>query len=266
MKVCAVQLDVHIADRDYNTKNAAKQIELAMGSNPDVLVLPELWDLGFYPTNVVELGDDGGKKAQAFLSEQAARHNVNIVGGSIVRREGEKIWNTTYVFDRKGQQIATYDKIHLFSPSGEHVTFQAGNALNVFQLDGVPVGSVICYDMRFGELIRSLALEGIKLLIAPAAWPHPRLPHWRLLAQARAVENQFFVVAVNASGKSETLTYCGHSIMVNPWGDIIAEAGEGEQILTGECDFGVVEDIRSRINVFRDRRHSLYTINRDLQS
>ena len=260
MKVCAVQIGAVAGNRFANMQKVEKQLALVAREGADVAVLPELWDLGFYPNNVLELGDEDGELAQAFLAKQAVTQDINIIGGSIVCKNGGRLYNRAYVFDRKGSLVAQYDKIHLFSPAGENKKFEAGSQLAVFELDGVPVGLVLCYDMRFGELIRTLALKGIKVLFSPAAWPHPRLNHWRLLVQARAVENQFFVVAVNAVGSVNALTICGHSMMVDPWGAIIAEAGDGEQVLSGTLDFSVIEEIRGRINVFQDRRPELYDV------
>ena len=260
MKISALQLSVRLGDRRANQENAAVQIEAAMPACPDVLALPELWDIGFYPANVLELGDEDGRLAREFLSAQARRHRVNIVGGSIVRRQGDKIWNTAYVFDRQGGLVSAYDKIHLFTLAGEHKLFQPGSALALYELDNVPVGGITCYDIRFCELPRSVALAGAKVLFVPAAWPHPRLRHWRVLVQARAVENQFFVVAVNAAGQVNGVKLCGHSLMVDPWGEEIAEAGEEEQILTGVCDLSVIENIRNKLNMFRDRRPECYRL------
>lgn len=260
MKICALQLDVRLGDREANMANASVQIELAMRTSPDVLVLPELWDLGFYPANVLELGDEDGCMAQEFLSGQARRHAVNIVGGSIVRRKENTIWNTTYIFDRQGALVSTYSKIHLFTLAGEQNQFQAGTTLALYELDKVPVGSITCYDIRFCELARTLALAGAKMLFVPAAWPHPRLQHWRILAQARAIENQLFVVAVNGSGRAGDVKCFGHSLMVDPWGEVIAEAGEGEQILTGVCDVAVADHVREKLSVFRDRRPECYRL------
>ena len=262
MKVSGLQMDVVLGDRKKNQEKVRKMVSEAMDKRPDVLVLPELWDLGFFPKNALELGDVGGELAQKFLSELAREHQVNIVGGSIVRREGDQIFNSQYVYDRQGSLVATYDKVHLFSPSGEHEIFQKGDRSADFELDGVKMGSIICYDLRFTEWVRMVALEGAQVLFAPAAWPHPRLNHWRLLGQVRAIENQFFVVAVNHSGEAYQLDFCGHSQMVDPWGEVIVEAGDGEEILTGELDFSVIQDIRERINVFRDRRPELYEVNK----
>ena len=260
MKISAIQLEVVLGDREANLKKVEQRIEEAIAQNPDVIVLPELWDIGFFPKNALDIGDVEGKIAQEFLSSQAKKYQVNIVGGSIVRRVGDQIFNSQYVYDRQGELVASYDKAHLFSPSGEHQVFQAGDKIAVYELDGVKMGSIICYDIRFSEWVRMTALAGAQVLFAPAAWPHPRLNHWRLLAQVRAIENQFFVVSVNQAGKAYELHFCGHSQMVNPWGETIVEAGDNEEVVTGELDFSIIKDIRERINVFRDRRPELYEL------
>lgn len=260
MKVAALQLDVALGDRSANFVKVDRKIAEAMEGKPDVIVLPELWDLGFFPKNALELGDIEGEQAQEFLQEQAEKHQVNIVGGSIVCRKGDQIFNTQYVYNRSGEKVSEYNKVHLFSPSGEHLAFEAGDKLAVYELDGIKVGSIICYDLRFGEWVRMNALAGAQVLFAPAAWPHPRLNHWRLLGQVRAIENQFFVVSVNHAGQAYALDFCGHSQMVDPWGEVISEAGDGEEILFGELDFSIIQDIRERINVFRDRRPELYKL------
>ena len=104
------------------------------------------------------------------------------------------------------------------------------------------------------------ALAGAKILFVPAAWPHPRLAHWQILNRARAIENQLFVVAVNSCGTCGDYHFCGHSMIIDPWGEVLAEGGDGEVVVTGEIDLSVIDDIRSRINVFRDRRPELYQL------
>lgn len=262
MKVTSLQMDVTLGKRQQNMQKVRSLTEQAMKEQPDVLVLPELWDVGFFPKNVVELSDQNGELAKKFLSSLAKEYKINLVGGSIVRGDKDAIYNTQYIFDRQGNLIAEYDKVHSFSPSGEHETFKAGNKAVTYELDGIKMGSIICYDLRFLEWVRVVALAGAQVLFVPAAWPHPRLNHWRLLNQVRAIENHFFVIAVNHAGKANELEFCGHSLMVNPWGEIIAEAGDNEEILTGELDFAIIKDIRERINVFRDRRPELYDVNK----
>ncbi|MDR2893080.1 MAG: carbon-nitrogen family hydrolase [Deltaproteobacteria bacterium] len=281
MRIAALQMFSQLGNRTANQRRAAALIEEAMQgaaglsahARPDVLVLPEMWDLGYYPSNVLELGDEDGEEARRFLSSLAKAHAVNIVGGSVVRRQTStgsagnkgskeskdgKIWNTTYVFDRQGELVSSYDKAHLFSFAGEEQVFQPGNALAWYELDGVKAASVICYDLRFCELTRGLALGGAQLLFAPAAWAYPRLNHWRLMLLARAVENQFFVIGVNACGQPDKLKFCGHSMLVDPSGEILAEAGDEEAIIVADCELACLPTVRSRINVYRDRRPDLY--------
>jgi len=258
MKISIVQMDVVLGDRAANKERAVAGISRSMADSPDVVVLPELWDLGYYPANVLELGDPDGREARSLLGDLAARHGVHIVGGSIVRRLGDTLRNTCFVFDRTGKELAVYDKMHLFSPSGEHLHFQAGETAAVFSLDGVPCGVLICYDLRFGELARMLALAGAEVLFAPAAWPHPRLRHWQLLCQTRAMENQCFLAAANVSGHCGKARLAGHSQIVDPWGEVLAEAGETPELLSARCDFSVLRDVRARMSIFADRKPALY--------
>lgn len=258
MKIGIVQMNVVLGDRAANRATVVDGIGRAMADAPDVIVLPELWDLGFYPSNVRELGDPDGREARELLGGLAVRHGVNIVGGSIVRRLGDALYNTCLVFDRAGKELAAYDKTHLFSPSGEQRHFQAGETTALFSLDGILCGVLICYDLRFGELARTLVLEGAELLFVPAAWPHPRLGHWQLLCRTRALENQCFLAAANACGSTGKLRLCGYSQVVDPWGEVLAEAEEKPGSLTAECDFSVLRDVRARMNIFADRRPGLY--------
>lgn len=260
MKISALQMDAILGDREANQHTAVSLMQEAMNDSPDVLVLPELWDVGFYPPKALEYGDEEGQSAKSLLSAFASGYRVNVVGGSIARRTGDTVRNTCYVFNRAGKLVAEYDKIHSFSPSAEDKLFQAGNKSCVFLLDDVPCGVIICYDLRFGELSRMLALAGAQIIFAPAAWPHPRLNHWRLLSQARAIENQCFFAAVNNCGKAGKVTFCGSSMIVDPWGEILAKAGQDQICIAADCDLGVLKDIRQKINVFRDRRPALYRI------
>lgn len=232
----------------------------AMAGAPDVLVLPELWDLGFYPADVRELSDAEGREAEAFLGGLAREHGVNIVGGSIARRTQSGVRNSCMVFDRRGGLAGIYDKCHLFSPGHEDRHFEAGDEAGLFDLDGIRAGVLICYDLRFGEFAGSLALQGAKLLFVPAAWPRPRLDHWQLLCRSRAVENQCFVAAANGCGQLGKLSFCGHSVIVDPSGAILAEAAEDAQCVTAGCDPALVEAARARLPVFTDRRPELYAV------
>lgn len=258
MKVAAIQSALVLGEVEQNYALAAEGIEKAAAEGTDIVVLSELWNTSFYPENVYDLADDDGKRSQAFLSAAARKYHVNIVGGSVASVRQGRLYNTTYVVDRQGQVAGTYDKVHLFTPGKEDAVFTAGDRLNVFELDGVKMASIICYDLRFGEWVRMAALAGAKVLFVPAAWPKLRREHWQILNQARAIENQFFVVAVNSCGLAGDTPFGGTSMLIDPWGKILAQAGAEPAIIQGDLDLSVIDGIRSTINVFRDRRPELY--------
>lgn len=166
--------------------------------------------------------------------------------------------NTIYVFDRQGNEAAEYSKIHLFRLMDEEKHLVSGDRVGEFTVEGVPAGMMICYDIRFPELARRLALVGAKILFVPAEWPHPRLHHWRTLLQARAIENQMYVVACNRVGVSGSTEFFGHSMVIDPWGEVIAEGGESEEIIHASVSLDLVDEVRTRIPVFEDRRPQLY--------
>lgn len=143
---------------------------------------------------------------------------------------------------------------------GEHEFFGYGGRVVDFMMDGIHCGVVICYDIRFLELVRTLALRGISVLFVVAQWPAARLFHWETLNRARAIENQLFVACTNSCGTAGETVYAGHSALLDPLGEAIASAGANEEIITGELDPGILEHIRGTINVYRDRRPELYQI------
>lgn len=259
MKVSAIQMAIAFNDPLENERKIERLIRETVDSEkPDVIVLPEMWNVSFFPDNPKETADSDGKRTKELLSSLSKEHKINIIGGSVATLIDGDFYNTSYTFDRTGELIHTYHKVHLFSPSNEHETFQAGNKLGVFEIDGVKVGIATCYDLRFVEWIRMMALEDISVLFVPAAWPHPRVFPWQTLQRARAIENQFFVVGVNSVGHTDDLSFCGHSMILNPLGETLTEAAEDEMILTADLDLNMKKQIREKMNVFNDRRPELY--------
>lgn len=258
MKISIVQCALNFGDVDENFKLIEGKIRDAAKENPDVIVLPEMWNTSFIPENIRELRDLDAKRSKDILQKLSKELNVNIVGGSVSNERDGKLYNTSLIYNRNGELIGEYNKVHLFSPSGEHNIFEKGDKLVTFELDGVKCGVVICYDLRFVEWIRKYALKDIKVLFVPAAWPEIRNLHWDTLNRARAIENQMFVVNVNSLGESTSGKFGGHSAIIDPWGEYIIEPDDVEEIKNGEIDFSVIEDIRARINVFNDRREELY--------
>ena len=261
MKISCIQMDMRLGEVDYNYAHAAALIrETAEREHPDTVVLPETWNTGYYPEDLSAAADQDGARTKAEFSALAKELNINIVCGSVANGKNGGIYNTAYVFDRSGKAAAEYDKIHLFTYAKEEEHFQPGDHLCRFTLDGQRCALIICYDLRFPELTRTLAVEGLDLLFVPAQWPDKRSMHLQTLARARAIENQMFLVLCNSVGTAGSTRCGGGSAVIDPWGEYLARARDEEEVITAEADFGVLEGIRSGINVFRDRRPELYHI------
>lgn len=268
MKVSILQMPIDKGNIEHNLDAMSAMLEETMNSSnrPDAVLLPELWNTGFHPSPIREFADsqDNWKNHMGRL---ASEYTVNIIAGSLAVERNGHIYNTCYVFDRTGTNIASYDKIHLFTPSKEHKYFTPGNQITTFMLDGIKCGVIICYDLRFPELSRQLALNGVSILFVAAAWPVERLQHWDTLLRARAIENQFFVAAANGISprKGESLHLGGGSAIYDPWGSLLAQGSTDNlkgEILQANLQPGVIAQIRSQINIFQDRRPDVYTLNR----
>ncbi len=260
LRLALLQMHIEAGQPDINFNKLAELLEQAVGgaNKPDVIMFPEMWNTGYALTEIRQLADREGERTKAFLSEFSRKHSVFIIGGSIAELKAGEVFNTIYAFDREGNVISDYSKIHLFRLMDEEKHLAAGDKPGRLELDGQEAGMMICYDIRFPELARKLALGGAKLLFVPAEWPNPRLHHWRTLLTARAIENQMFVIACNRMGKSGDTEFFGHSMVLDPWGEVIAEANGEETILFADIDLALVDAVRSKIPVFEDRRPAVY--------
>lgn len=258
IKVALIQSHIAFGNPDENYKHFGEQIKAATKELPDLIILPELWTTGYDLERIREIGDPNGERTKEFLREHARSSQTTIVGGSIAEIRADGVFNTTYVVNPQGEIISEYRKIHLFRLMDEEKYLSPGDQLSTFELGGHRFGLSICYDLRFPEMARTYALNGVKTIIYPAEWPHPRLHHWRTLLQARAIENQMFILSCNRVGKAGDTHFFGHSMAINPWGEILAEGSEEEEILTTVINLDEVEEVRSKIPVFTDRREELY--------
>ncbi|SDC75960.1 Carbon-nitrogen hydrolase [Paenibacillus sp. UNCCL117] len=258
--VALLQMDIAIGEPERNYGKLELLLKQAVDheQKPDVIVIPEMWNTGYALDRIHELADPAGERTRAMLSDFSGKHQVNILGGSIAEKRADGVYNTTYAFDREGREIGSYSKIHLFRLMDEEKYLKSGASLGQLELDGISAGAMICYDIRFPELARKLALGGAKLLFVPAEWPNPRLHHWRTLLQARAIENQMFVIACNRVGISGTTEFFGHSMVIDPWGEVLAEGDGAESIVRATINLDLVDEVRSRIPIFEDRRPALY--------
>ncbi|MED4885350.1 carbon-nitrogen family hydrolase [Bacillus smithii] len=260
-KMACLQLDIAFGAPPENRQLVQNEVEKIAAQHPDIIVLPELWTTGYDLTRLDEIADKEGEDTKAFIGELARRHRINIVAGSVAKKTKDGTTNTMYVADRNGDIVGEYSKLHLFQLMDEHLYLRSGDAPGLFTLENTLCAGVICYDIRFPEWIRVHALQGAEVLFVVAEWPLPRLSHWRTLLQARAIENQCYVVACNRAGRDPNNTFAGHSLIIDPWGEILAEAKEDTCSLIAEIDLQKVKEVREQIPIFSDRRPEHYRTN-----
>lgn len=258
MKIGCIQLNVAYGDPDKNYENVEKFIRKAAEQGAELVVLPEMWNTGYALDQLDQIADVEGQRTKEFFSKLAKELNLHIVGGSVATKKGNDFYNTMYTFSNEGAQVGEYDKAHLFRLMNEHLYLQAGDTNNRFQLGDIDGAGVICYDIRFPEWLRSHALDGAKVLFVPAQWPTSRIDHWKILLQARAIENQAFVIAVNRLGSDPNNDFNGQSMIIEPWGNVLWTGSEQEELAVIDVDFSIVHEIRKRIPVYDDRRPTLY--------
>ncbi|MDY4761851.1 carbon-nitrogen family hydrolase [Streptococcus thoraltensis] len=259
MKVALLQMAIKEGQPDKNRQHLLELLDDDVTLNQvDLLVLPELWDTGYALADLDACADENGREAQEFLAELAKKYHINIIGGSIARAHDGRYFNTSYTFERNGQLINCYDKVHLFGLMGEDKYLSAGDSDSSFLIDDILTSQVICYDIRFPEWLRKQMAKGAKLLVVPAEWPSARISQWKILLQARAIENQAFVVAVNRTGQGLLDSFDGHSLVIDPLGNILLETDDQEGLSLFDIDFSKIEEVRGQIPVFADRRLDLY--------
>ncbi|RHW43452.1 carbon-nitrogen family hydrolase [Neobacillus notoginsengisoli] len=259
MKIACVQMNVQFGDIEQNFSSVENHVKKAAAEKADTIVFPEMWNTGYALNQLDQLADENGQRARKFLKELAVTFNVNIVGGSVATKKDGSFYNTMYVANRSGEIVAEYDKAHLFKLMDEHLFMKAGQKMNMFELEGIMCGGVICYDLRFPEWIHGHVLKGAKIMFVPAQWPSKRIDHWQILLQARAIENQCFIVAVNNVGSNPNNEFNGHSMVIAPWGELLLSGQTEEGIYYVNVDLQEVDSVRNTIPVFQDRRPDLYT-------
>ncbi|HEX9080419.1 MAG TPA: carbon-nitrogen family hydrolase [Desulfuromonadaceae bacterium] len=252
----AIQFNVKQGDVDANLAYVRTALTRAAAGGAHLAVLPEMWSTGFAYKNLNDLA----LRTQGVVDEllELSRSLKLVICGSMPEPDGEgKVFNTVFLADN-GRLAGVYRKMHLFSLLGEDRAFAAGDSWLLADTSLGKVGVIICYDLRFPELSRRLAVEGARVICVPAQWPKPRQEHWRTLVRARAIENQLFVVACNACGPIGKLDLFGMSMIVDPKGDLLAEAGEEERELVAPLDMEVMDGWRAQIPCFNDRRPECY--------
>lgn len=250
------QMQVLSGDVEGNIRKLETIMPELNGAGCRLVLLPEMWSCGFFYPKLTEMA-----RLSPFVLEKlqklAQKYTITLVG-SLPEELPRGICNTSYVIDELGTILGRYRKIHLFSLTGEDRYFLAGERACVFDTSIGRLGVGICYDLRFPELARKLALDGADILCFSALWPVPRIQHWSLLLRSRAIENQLFVMGCNGSGSDGNTKYGGSSAIVSPTGRVLAEAGEAEGWIVAELDFAEMYEFRKHISCFADRRPQAY--------
>jgi predicted amidohydrolase len=268
IRVACVQLTSR-DDKAANLERAERLVARAAAAGADVVVLPEKWNAIGSAETYLEAAEslEGGESVEA-MAGWARRHGIALVGGSIAeRREGrEKLSNTSLVFNPEGEVVAVYRKIHLFDVEvGGHVYLESeveepGEEPVVAEAADWPIGLSVCYDVRFPELYRILALEGAHLVTVPAHFTlYTGKDHWHVLLRARAVENQYFVAAAAQFGETRPgRPSYGRSLIVDPWGIVLAEAPDEETVISAELDRARLREIREKLPSLKNRQADAY--------
>ncbi len=252
------QMHIKLARVEDNLEAAERMIDEASARDSQLIVLPELWSTGYDLPNARDYADELGEGMFAQLSNTARQRSIAVYG-SILERRGEQFMNCAAYYNADGALAAVYRKIHLFRLFDEHLWLGEGDAPTLLDQPWGAAGLSVCYDLRFPELFRRYAVaHEAKLMLVCAEWPLARVQHWRALIIARAIENQCFVAATNSCGETGGAVFGGHSMIVDPWGEVIIEAGEDECLLAAEIDLSEVDRVRAAIPVFEDRRPDAY--------
>lgn len=268
-KIALCQLTV-IQDKQKNLIRAREMIKDAAAQGAQLVVLPEMFNCP-YLAHLFPLYAESypGGETLLMLSEAARQEKVVLVGGSVPELSGGRVYNASFIFGPDGSLLGRHRKMHLFDvdlPGGvvvkESSTLGAGEAITVADTPLGPLGVAICYDVRFPELLRLMTLRGAKVILVPAAFNMTTGPaHWEMLFRMRAVDNQVFVAAASpARDTSAAYVAFGHSMLADPWGNVLVRADEKEQVLLGEIDLAEVDKIRARLPLLKHRRTDLYCL------
>lgn len=253
MQAFLVQLDAAWEDKAANFDRVRELLGKTTIPPGSLIVLPEMFATGF-SLNLAATIDESPSPTEAFLKELAGKYQSIVVGGVVREGQNNKGRNEAVVFDPAGKLIARYCKVYPFTHGGETAKHEKGEGLVFFEWSGLIAAPLICYDLRFPEAFRQAVKQGAELLIVIALWPSRRVEHWVTLLKARAIENQAWVIGVNRCGTEPELIYPGRSLVVNPHGEIVADAGANEGVVSAEIDPAVLRKWRTDFPALKDIR------------
>ncbi len=268
LTVAQVQMPV-VRDKDANIAAACRLIRRAAETGAELVMLPEMFCCPYENNAFRPYGEPLGGPAQQALSALAKELKIWIIGGSVPELEEDRVYNTCFVYDDTGRQVARHRKMHLFDISveggqsfRESDTLSPGNEVTVFDSPWGRLGLCICFDLRFEELARIMTLQGVRAIFVPAAFNMTTGPaHWELLFRQRAVDNQLFTIGTSpARNDRETYVAWGHSIVCDPWGTVLHQCGAGEEIAVTALDLSRVDSVRRQLPILSARREDIYCL------
>ena len=262
MKLASIQMSVVEGDKTATIAKAVENICRCEGS--DLVILSEIWNVGFmsFDRYVAEAEDCNG---QTLTSLRAAAQKIGVYlhTGSFVEKKNGHYYNSSYLISPDGDILANYLKIHLFGyNSKETRILTPGDAIVVVETPIGKIGLATCYDLRFPELFRNMVEQGAEIFLICSAWPYPRLEHWLMLNRVRALENQCFLMCSNSVGLNQGIQFVGHSMVIDPWGTILAGAGDKETIVKTEINSADLQTARQQFPALADRKDWLKAVGR----
>ena len=271
IKLGLCQMNV-VDNKKENLNKATSMIRQCVEKDADFIILPEMFICPYSNDKFIEYGEEEqASNTLKHISRLAKENDVYILAGSIPEKESDKLFNTSYLFDKTGEIIAKHRKMHLFDIDvKDKITFKesdvltAGDEVTLAETEFGKIGIGICYDVRFPELARLMVEEGALMLCYPGAFNMTTGPaHWELLFRSRALDNQTYCVGV-APALNEDASYhsFGHSIIANPWGEVISQASEKEELIISEIDLNLIKKVREELPLLKNKREDLYEIKR----
>lgn len=255
MNILCCQLDIVWENKPANRERVRALLSAAAPPEGTLIVLPEMFATGF-SMNVAGIAENPQtRETEAFLGEMARAHNCYLLGGVVSRGADGRGRNEAVLFGPDGAEAAPrYTKMHPFTLGGESDHYAAGVCPSLWKIHGFSVAPFICYDLRFPEIFRCAASEGAEIIVVIANWPVARVHHWVTLLTARAIENQAYVIGVNRSGNDPTLQYPGRSLIIGPGGEILADAGSAEGMISARLDRDALLAYREKLPFLADMR------------
>ncbi len=257
ISITLAQLDLKMGETESNFLKAQEAVQRASQLGAEIVLLPELWASGFDldKTNKYASSLDEGWFTR--MRDLAVENKIGL-GGSLIEEDQGEYYNTFVIYDNKGDFLGSYRKIHLFQKLKEHIHFSGGTKVVVVDSPWGKLGLTICHDLRFPEIFRRCAVQGAELILLVAEWPSRRIEHWKILLQARAIENQCYIAAVNKTGTSQGAALGGNSAVVSPMGEFLILGGEKEELLQADLDLDEVSKIRKWMPIFDDCGPDIY--------